>query len=165
MIIGLFAIDDIGGIGVDGRMPWPSNREDLQWFKSTTEEQIVVMGKNTWNSSDMPKPLPNRVNVIITNNYIENTSAAVSQIKGNVCDSLRMLQEINPTKNVFVIGGANILKQSQSVLEKLYVTRIPGEYRSDVKIEMSEFTKGFKLENIINLGSCKVEEYINENLS
>lgn len=163
MIIGLFAIDDGNGLGIDGRLPWPHNKDDMKWFKSTTDGQVVVMGKNTWDSCDMPKPLPGRTNILITNNFIENPY--VEQVRGDIPEALRIIQETYKDKNIFVIGGENILTQARPVLEKLYITRIPGEYQSDVKLNLNEFLEIFNHTTSINLNSCKVEEYQNETIS
>lgn len=164
MIIALFAVDDNGGIGNNGGMPWPPNKEDFKWFRETTLDQVVVMGKTTWNSSDMPKPLPKRINVVISNNSqdIENADAVIS---GNVAELLQCIDLEYKEKDIFVIGGSNILMQAKPVLEKLYITRISGIYTSDTSINLDEFLKGFKLINVKDLGSCKVEEYINERIS
>lgn len=162
MITGLFAVDNNGGMGVHGHMPWPHNKDDMQWFKKTTQNQIVVMGRKTWESPDMPSPLPGRVNVLFTNNFIDRED--VEQIKGDVCEALVSIQKSNKKLNIFVIGGPNLLTQAKPVLEKIYLTRIEGEYLSDTSIDLNEFLNGFKLVDKINLGSCTVEEYQNETI-
>ena len=162
MIAALFAVDEAGGIGWQGHMPWPTNSDDMKWFKITTQNQIVVMGKKTWDSPDMPSPLPGRTNVLFTNNFIDRDD--IEQIRGDVCEALTSIKNSNKQKNVFVIGGANLLMQSRPVLERVYITRIPGEYLSDTKIEIDEFLKGFTLHQSVNLGSCYVEEYHNETI-
>ena len=45
MINAIFAVDYNGGMGFNGTLPWPHNPEDLANFKSTTEQQVVVMGR------------------------------------------------------------------------------------------------------------------------
>lgn len=160
MIIALFAIDDAGGLGVNGHMPWPHNKDDMQWFKKTTQNQIVVMGRKTWESPDMLKPLPGRLNVLFTNDFIERDD--IEQIRGDVAEALISIQKSNKKLNVFVIGGANLLEQSRPVIEKMFITRIPGEFLSDTKIDLEKFTKGFTLVDKINLGTCVVEEYQHE---
>lgn len=160
MIAALFAVDNVGGMGVNGHMPWPHNKDDMQWFKKATQGQIVVMGKRTWESPDMPSPLPGRTNVLFTNNFIDRED--IEQIRGDVCEALVSIQKSNKKFNIFVIGGPNLLEQAKPVLEKMYITRIQGEYLSDTKIDLDDFTKGFKLVNSVNLGSCTVEEYQNE---
>ena len=163
MIAALFAVDSVGGIGWKGSMPWPHNPDDMKWFKDTTQSQIVVMGRRTWDSPDMPSPLPGRVNVLFTQNFIPRDD--IEQIRGDVCNALESIKHSNKKKNIFVIGGANLLEQSRPVLERIYLTRIPGEYLSDVKLDVAKFLEGMSLHQTINLGTCTVEEYHNETIS
>lgn len=163
MISAIFAIDQAGGMGWKGGIPWPHNKDDMSWFKNQTQGQIVVMGKRSWESVDMPKPLPGRHNVVFTNQFFDNDS--IEQIKGDVCEALKSLEKSYKKQKIFVIGGANLLLQTKPVLEKVYLTRIPGEYFSDVKIDIDNFLSGMTLENTINLGSCIVEEYKNGTIS
>ena len=50
-------------IGRDGEIPWHLP-EDFKWFKELTTGGIVLMGRKTFSS--LPKPLPNRTNVVFT---------------------------------------------------------------------------------------------------
>lgn len=157
MIIALFAVDESGGMGFDGRLPWPRNKEDMQWFKQITDQQLVVMGKKTWNSSDMPTPLPNRINILFTHKFIDNDY--IIQIKGDVPTGLLEMQEKYPNNDLFVIGGPDILMQSIPVLDYVYITKIPKEYISDVQINLTEFLQGFKIIESKKLNSCTIEKY------
>jgi dihydrofolate reductase len=82
-----------------------------------------------------------------------------------VCEALISIQQHNKRKNIFVIGGPNILLQSKPVLERVYITRIKGEYLNDTFIDLVDFLTGMKLHQTVNLGSCIVEEYHNEAIS
>jgi dihydrofolate reductase len=163
MIAALFAVDDAGGMGWKGALPWPNNTDDMKWFKSTTQNHIVVMGKRTWESADMPKPLPGRLNVVFTNKFFNQDD--IEQVKGDVCEALKSLKNHNRRKNIFVIGGANLLLQSRPIIERVFITRISGEYLSDTKINIAEYLEGMTLANTINLGTCLVEEYHNASIS
>lgn len=163
MIAALFAVDSIGGMGWKGSMPWPNNPDDMKWFKNTTQGHIVVMGKRTWDSPDMPTPLPGRLNVVFTNNFFDQDN--IEQIKGDVCEALKSIKKRNQRKNIFVIGGANLLLQSRPILEKIFITRIPGEYLNDTFLDINSFLNGMELNQTINLGSCIVEEYHNASIS
>lgn len=157
MIIALFAIDENGGMGFDGSMPWPRNKEDMQWFKNLTEHQLVVMGKNTWSSIDIPVPLPNRLNVLVTNNFIDRED--ILQLRGDVCDGLLSIQETYPDLDIFVIGGPNLLMQAIPVLQKAYITRIPGEYHCDTTLDIDKFLIGFQMVDFKKLETCEINEY------
>lgn len=157
MIIGLFAVDNNGGMGNDLGLPWPSNKDDMRWFKGTTEGHVVVMGKRSWESHDMPKPLPKRHNVVFTNNFFD--CDGVDQLSGDVIIGLEKLQQIHYDKDIFVIGGPNLLIQAKPLLERVCITRIPGEYFCDTYIDLDNFLEDFILVNTLDLGSCIVEEY------
>jgi dihydrofolate reductase len=160
MIAALFAVDRAGGMGWQGSMPWPHNKDDMNWFKITTQNQVVVMGRKTWDSPDMPTPLPGRFNIVFTNKFFDQDD--IEQVKGDVCEALKSMKKHYKGKNIFVIGGPNLLLQSKPVLERIYITRIPGEYLNDTVLNVPEFLEGMTLKQTVNLGSCFVEEYHNE---
>lgn len=157
MIGAVFAVDDEGGLGRDGTIPWPYNKEDMRWFKHATTNSVVIMGKRSWNSPDMIKPLPDRINVVVTNEFLDRQD--IMQFKGDVCEGIAQISERFPEKNIFVIGGADILIQAQPVLECAYITRIPGDYMCDTSIDLIHFLSGFKLSNTQELGTCTLELY------
>jgi dihydrofolate reductase len=157
MIGAVFAVDERGGLGRNGTIPWPYNKEDMQWFKHATTNSVVVMGRRSWESPDMIKPLPDRVNAVVTNNFLDRND--IEQFRGNVCEGIIRLCEKYTKKNLFVIGGADLLMQARPVLECAYITRIPGEYMCDTHINLTEFLIGFKLTNSQEYGTCTVELY------
>lgn len=157
MITALFAVDEQGGMGYDGNMPWPMIKEDMKWFKTTTEGHVVVMGKKSWHSPDMPKPLPKRHNVVVTNEFMDRSD--IEQLRGDVCEGLKHIEQSHPDKTVFVIGGANLLAQSKPVIECAYITKVPGRFLCDAILDLNEFLTGFTLVHTIDLGTCKVEKY------
>lgn len=163
MIAAIFAVDEAGGVGWKGSLPWPNNKDDLRWFKNTTQNQIVVMGRKTWESPDMPKPLPGRINVVFTNTFFDRDD--IEQIRGDACEALTTIQGSHKKKDVYVIGGADLLLQSKPVLKKIYLTRIKGEYLSDTFVDIDKFLEGAVLTRTLNLGSCNVEEYNLETVS
>ena len=64
MLAIIAAIDSNNGIGKDNKL-LVHIKEDLQRFKQLTENNIIIMGYNTWES--LPnKPLPNRINYVLT---------------------------------------------------------------------------------------------------
>jgi dihydrofolate reductase len=110
----------------------------------------------------MPSPLPGRLNALFTNKFLERED--IEQIRGDVCEALKNLKQTNRRKNIFVIGGPNLILQSRPVLDKVYITRIPGEYLNDTSIDLAQFLEGMKLHQTVNLGTCIVEEYHNETI-
>lgn len=61
------------GIGLNNDIPW-SIPEDLSYFNQITAGHIVVMGRRTWDSLPARyRPLPNRVNVVLTQDTTKHT--------------------------------------------------------------------------------------------
>lgn len=157
MISALFAVDQAGGMGWNGSLPWPQNKDDMMWFKQTTQNEIVVMGRRTWDSPDMPKPLPGRHNIVFTSRFFDND--LIDQVSGDVCEMLLELKKSNKKRQIYVIGGPALLMQALPVIESVFLTKIPGEYLSDVKINLEEFLAPFSLKSTANLRSCVIQEY------
>jgi dihydrofolate reductase len=65
-----------------------------------------------------------------------------------------------PDKNVFVIGGADLLVKAKPVIKTVYVTRIAGDFDCDTRIDVDEFLKGFELTSEYDLGSCVIGQYV-----
>lgn len=139
MINAIFAVDYNGGMGFNGTLPWPHNAEDLDNFKNLTTGQVVVMGRRTWDDPKMPKPLPNRITYVATNRPV----AQAATISGDICENLLRLEELHAGKDIFVIGGAQLLEDARSLLDRVYLTHIKGSYRADTRMYVKEFLTGF----------------------
>lgn len=122
------------GIGMANRLPWRSSK-DMAHFKNLTigdGNNAVIMGSKTWNSLPKQfKPLPKRVNLILSRNskldYPKNVHifpniAAVKQF----CKKKKYDQ-------VWVIGGQNIYEQFivDPDINNIYVTYIDRFFTCD----------------------------------
>lgn len=144
MIKAIFATDNQGGLGKNGTLPWPRDREDLTRFKELTTGHLVVMGSNTWLDPMMPKPLPNRTCVVVSNQSIELFSQAHEVIRGEwLKESLKYLLEHNPKKTVWIIGGAKLLTSCFEFVEQIELTTFMEDYNCDVRLNMAEYLKDF----------------------
>lgn len=110
-------------IGKDGGMPWGTSlKTDLKYFKARTENNIVIMGRKTYES--IGKPLPNRINIVLSSD-----PGYTIQAKSNawVCESFEAALKIANTfkeKEIFVIGGGKLYEEVMNDYEpnRLYVT-------------------------------------------
>ena len=119
-------------IGIDGQLPWHIP-DDLKYFKAITMGKPIIMGRKTFDS--IGKPLPGRLNIIITKNtdltieecvVVNNLEAAITEAK-NYFKTQDTDQE-----EIFIIGGAQIFKQSMEFVNKIYITEVHAEYAGDV---------------------------------
>ena len=136
MIRAIMAADDLGGISRNGSMPWPKNSSDLQWFKKNTLNSIVVMGRLTWSDPFMPSPLKDRVNVLVTNQSKKNYLGADEYLADDISKKILNLSNKYGNKDIYIIGGANILSQLFELIEEFYLTRIYGNFKCDKNIDL-----------------------------
>lgn len=145
MIKAIFAVDMNGGMGKNGTLPWPKDQEDLNWFKKHTSGHVVVMGSRTWLDPMMPKPLPNRFNVVMSDqdislfrgsNYIIPTH--------NIESSLALLQKNHTDKDIWVIGGARTLIATKNLIQQIVLTEFSTDYDCDIRIDVSSYLERFE---------------------
>jgi dihydrofolate reductase len=145
MIKAILACDDTGGVSKDGTLPWPNNPKDLAWFKSCTSGHIVVMGSTTWNDPHMPRPLPNRVNALVTSRQNEYPGANI-YIKGDLNEEIKNIEAMSPGLITWVIGGPNIIEQTLGIIDEFRISRIPGDYNCDTHLPLKKIESLFELD-------------------
>lgn len=134
MIKAILACDMDMGIGKNGTLPWPKNTEDLKHFRDLTTGHIVVMGANTWRDPLFPAPLKNRENIVVTNNPWRYPGANF-YLHMNIQDQIIKMSE-NDSRDVWIIGGASIIKQCHDIIEEYHITLIQETYDCDTFLEL-----------------------------
>ncbi|MFA8344119.1 MAG: dihydrofolate reductase [Rhodothermaceae bacterium] len=123
-------------IGDGERIPWHS-KEEFKHFKSTTMGFPILMGRKTFES--IKKPLPGRLNVIITGNtelkYDFENTVVVNSIDAafEVCE--------DKYEKVFICGGGNIYKQTMDVADEIILSEMKLEPEGDVFFPEIDETK------------------------
>jgi len=115
----LVAASENNVIGKDGKLPWHLPN-DLKFFKNTTWGMPVIMGRKTFQSE--AASLPGRTNIVISRkenwDHPKNVKVAKS-----IQDGLKLAEETD-AREVFIIGGGEIFKQSIQLADKIYMTRV-----------------------------------------
>jgi len=126
MLISLIAaVAENGVIGRNNEMVW-NLPDDFKYFKQTTSGHPIVMGRKTFES--LGKPLPNRVNIVITRNADYHPAETV--VTRSLDEALdKALHTQSP--ETFVIGGAEIYRQAISRADRLYLTEVKGTFEGD----------------------------------
>jgi dihydrofolate reductase len=147
MIKAIFATDLQGGMGKSGSLPWPHDKEDMLWFKNATRDHVVVMGSNTWLDPAMPKPLPNRHCVVVTNQDIKQFPEAQDIIAGDaLLPSLEVLALNHPCEDIWIIGGAKLIASTQHLFQQVYLTLFYDDYACDVIIDYKKLLEDFHMQ-------------------
>lgn len=124
MISFLVAMDKNKVIGRNNQLPWHLP-EDLKYFKRVTMGHPIAMGRKTHES--IGRILPGRENIIITRQ---------SDYKCEGCTVLTSIQDFvqyarEQEDEIFVIGGAEIFKETFAFTDRLYITYIYEEFEGD----------------------------------
>ena len=130
----ILACERNGGIGHQGAMPWPKQDKDLARFKELTTGTTIIMGRGTWESNGMPKPLPNRTNVVVSTQDLE-LPIDVVQIKD--------LEDADLSSVDWCIGGAMLFGSLWSQFDEIHLSRLFAEYNCDTTVDLSALEKDF----------------------
>jgi dihydrofolate reductase len=128
----ILATDDEGGIGKDNSIPWYGLLpEDMAFFRCSTADSTVIMGRKTWESIGS-RPLPGRVNIVITSN---STCANAHVVAKTLDEALDLCPRDRP---VFVMGGKGLYEEAfeHPDLRFVYHTRVAGIFGCDVKVSL-----------------------------
>jgi dihydrofolate reductase len=115
-------------IGKNNDLPWKLP-DDMKYFMETTSGHAVIMGrKNFFSLPPKFRPLKNRQNIVVTRN-----KEAIKGYDVDVATSIEEAFKQAPNnEEVFVIGGAEIFKQTLSKADRLYITEIDTVLDGDV---------------------------------
>lgn len=113
-------------IGKDNDIPWylPA---DLKYFKRTTLNHHIIMGRKCYES--IGKPLPKRTNIILTRNPFYLVSNCY--ISSSLGEALQLAED-NGEEEAFIIGGAQIYELAMDKCDTLYLTEVDLEVEGDV---------------------------------
>ncbi len=130
------AMDKNRVIGHKNALPWHLP-EDLKYFKRITSGKTVVMGRKTFESMNQ-KPLPNRRNIVLTQNptFIASGCEVLNSV-----DSVCQLDTGND--EIMIIGGAAIYAAFLPLASRLYLNFIEKTYQGDTffpKFDEKEWT-------------------------
>ena len=130
MICAMLACEQQGGIGFHGRMPWPKNPIDKQWFMNHTQGHIMVMGDVTWAHSSLKHPIAGRESYVITYEP-ERFPKASGVLSGDLHTEILQLSQNNPKCIVWIIGGADIISQTMNIIDWFFLSKIQGSWPCD----------------------------------
>ena len=115
-----------GVIGIENRLPWHLP-EDMKFFRETTRGKPVIMGRKTWESLPAAfRPLPGRVNIVVSRNAAYQAEGGI--VVGSLADAVAAAGDADVA---FVIGGAELFRQSLPQADRLVLTEIDHDFAGD----------------------------------
>lgn len=136
----ILAVDQNWGIGKDNEMLFHL-KKDLNHFKDLTTENIVIMGRSTYES--IGKALANRDNVVLTRNRDYKLNDAL--VFHNVDDLLAFIK--GKKEEVFVIGGSQIVDLFLPYCDEAIITKIFEQRPADTYLHNFDCDPDFVISN------------------
>lgn len=145
----IVAHDAKRGISKNGKIPWKID-EDMRFFTDMTKHNTdgkcaLVMGRKTFESMNS-KPLPDRLNIIITSQQLDNIPNTISDKNSSVVtcklikDGIELCTQLD-IKTVYICGGTSIYEEAIRTLkiDAYYVTTIQKDYECDNCLKPYDF--------------------------
>lgn len=124
-IVHVVAHDLNNAIGKENKLPWHVPT-DLKHFHDITYNGIVIMGRKTYES--IGRPLPQRDNIIISRDIKLQPKGALrfGRIDTALAYAISLAKYKNQ-KQIFIIGGSELYKQTEPTVDKIEATLIKTE--------------------------------------
>lgn len=136
----ILAVDENFGIGKDNKLLFHF-KKDLAHFKKTTLNNIVIMGRKTYQS--MNGALPKRENLVLTRNKDLKLDDAL--VFNDVDKLLKYIKENKKDREVFVIGGSQIVDLLLDYCNGAIITKIYAKKDADTYLHNFDEDINFKL--------------------
>jgi dihydrofolate reductase len=133
------AIAENFAIGNKNQLLWHIP-EDMRRVKKLTTDNVIIMGKTTYYS--LPRrPLPGRINLVISDNLSDNFKGCIMAYSFG--DALAKMSE---EKENFIFGGASVYKQFLPLASRLYITLVHKEFEADAFFPSFDFAEWIETE-------------------
>lgn len=101
---------------------------DQKFFRQETTGKVVVLGRKTLETFPQGRPLPNRINIIVSTKKDYEVKDAI--VVHSIEELLEELKKYD-TNDVYIIGGDSIYKQMLPYCDTAHVTKIDHKYDAD----------------------------------
>lgn len=124
------------GIGIDNKLPW-AIKEEMDHFRSTTLNQIIVCGGNTFLSFGS-KPLKNRTNIVLS---LDKDFKVPENVI--LYHDMNKLMDDYKDKHIYIIGGKSIYQAFLKYADELIISTLKKTYNCNMfmNLDLSNFKK------------------------
>ena len=141
----IVAVYDDWGIGKDGTQPIALSA-DRKFFRETTRGAMVIVGRKTLADFPGGRPLPNRVNVVVTRQDIQIPDVVI-------CHSPEAAADLAKTaERAMVIGGGSIYGQMLPYCDTAYITKVHTRPESDTFFPNLDTDPQWELTEVLQSG-------------
>ncbi len=125
MLSHIVAASENNIIGSKNELPWHLPN-DFKYFKNKTWGMPVIMGRKSYES--LKKSLPGRINIVVTS---KTDLQADDIFVANNIDAAIVKAEESDAKEIFIIGGGEIFRQTIDIVSRIYLTRVHANIAGD----------------------------------
>ena len=122
-------VDEQLGIGRKGELLVHS-REDMAHFKQETLGQVVIMGRKTLESLPGGKPLPGRINIVLSRSLVRD-DVRICRNLAEIWTMLGKLQMEEPHRKFICIGGGEVYALLMPYAKEILLTEVAGKFAAD----------------------------------
>jgi len=150
----IVAVDEDGGFGKDGKIPW-NIPEDMAHFKEVTSGGVCIMGRKTYedmlnmlkarkkSKKKLKEILPGRESFVVTSDvdYKAEGATAVQNIRNAIAHL-----DKNDHREIFVLGGYRMFIEALPWTSTIYMTIVKNEkYQCDKFFPIEVLNNRYKI--------------------
>jgi len=147
-------------IGKDNTLVWHLPA-DMKFFKDKTTGHCIITGRKNYESiPEKFRPLPNRTNIVITRQ--EEYAAPGAMVVHSVKEAIEKAKQTGDPE-IFIIGGAEIFKESLPYTDRIYLTKIYHTFEGDVffpELESGQWRETDRRQGIVDEKNKYAHDYI-----
>ena len=160
MISIIVAVAENGVIGKDNSLIWHLP-VDMKFFKDTTLGHCVIMGRKNYESiPEKFRPFSNRTNIVVTRQKEFHAPGTI--VVDSIEKAIEAAKQTNDSE-IFIIGGAEIYKQTLPLTGRIYLTRIHHSFDGDTffpEINLNEWKEVDRKKGIVDEKNIYPHDFI-----
>lgn len=119
----IVALNLQGAIGCQNELPWRLGT-DMKFFRSQTINNVVIMGRKTWDS--IGSSLPKRHNIVLSHNAVLFEETSEREVVTTIDEALFSADQFS-SGEAFIIGGASTYLQFGPFVDRYLITIVQKE--------------------------------------
>ena len=138
----IVAVAQNGVIGRDNDLVWKL-RDDMKFFSDQTRGHAVLTGRKNYESiPERFRPLPGRMNIVITRN--EAYAAPGARVVHSL-DSALDVAKAEGAEEAFIIGGGQVYREAlnRSDVERVLLTHVEASPEGDTFFDLAALEEGW----------------------
>lgn len=143
-LITVAAVAENGVIGRDGERPWTRPQADRRQYSNRIADSPVIVGRKTFAS--MRDDPPGVAQIVLSRSEREYGADTTHNVSG-VEDALETLDSLG-AEQAYVVGGAQVYELFQPLVDKMVLSRIPGEYDGDAYFPEWDVTEWHRVRTV-----------------